>query len=219
MSDSSIRRLISLILESHREATPDEVRSFRYMNTLPQEIRTRDELNGIIKYMRDAENKDEIAVRTLINDILQSLYPTRSFMREYQSTRYKDSIRLDRDAIRQIISDELDVMKGEPSDKDLNDAIELLISAITDAIPAMGNSPDEGKLKENGRWHLERLRAARNDNIAVAEKRSVINKVLDEFRYKTIDDPKNLIGDAIQNVSVEVATLMGAELISDDATL
>lgn len=140
-------------------------------------------------------------------------------MREYQSTRYKDSIRLDRDAIRQIISDELDVMKGEPSDKDLNDAIELLISAITDAIPAMGNSPDEGKLKENGRWHLERLRAARNDNIAVAEKRSVINKVLDEFRYKTIDDPKNLIGDAIQNVSVEVATLMGAELISDDATL
>tara|TARA_Y100000034_G_C6869675_1_gene396825 strand:+ start:1007 stop:1576 length:570 start_codon:yes stop_codon:yes gene_type:complete len=185
------------------------------MNTLPQEAETHDDLKDLIMYLRDGEHKDERAVRTLVNDILQELYPTPTPLHSPDSYHMKEAIKLDRYAIRQIIISELDNISPGDSTKDLNEAIDLLLATIADVIPSLGSSPDEGKLKESGEWHLEQLKAARNDNITADEKKSVINKVLNEFRYKTIDDPKNLIGDAIQNISVEVATLAGAALISD----
>ena len=109
-SISSLQRVILRLLEAHREATPEEERAFMSMQRTPTQTDPKQDLLLLLRYLRDAEKNDEGDTREILDDLLDSLYPSRTPLHKPAGIINIDesqAVKLDKNDIRRMIIDEI----------------------------------------------------------------------------------------------------------------
>jgi len=123
-SISSLQRVILRLLEVHREATPEEERAFMSMERMPTQADPKQALLSLLRYLRDAEKNDEGDTREILDDLLDSLYPSRTPIHKPAGIINIDesqAVKLDKSDIRRMIIDEISELflkKEEDADDD-----------------------------------------------------------------------------------------------------